>query len=71
MTTYVADLSAYLGANLYIEIVDEVISQDWAVAFFDDIKTYYETTLDFSGLSDVVIQNGEEVHIPYEAVLNN
>ena len=45
MTTYLADLSAYRGETLYIEIADTVLTggEDWGVAFFDDIVTYYET----------------------------
>lgn len=71
MTTYVADLSQYLNDNLYIEIVDEVIAQGWAVAFFDDVTTYYETSINVNELSDIVTQNGEEVLIPFMAAQAN
>lgn len=71
MTTYVADLSQYLNDNLYIEIVDEVIAQGWAVAFFDDVTTYYETSINVNELSDTVTQNGEEVLIPFMAAQAN
>jgi hypothetical protein len=65
MTTYVADLSQYLGDNLYLEIVDEVIAQGWAVSFFDEIKTYYEVALVIEEHDDIVTQDGEEVHLPF------
>lgn len=42
MTTFVADLSEYVGETLYIELHDREISSGWAVAFFDDIITYYK-----------------------------
>lgn len=71
MTTYVADLNQYMNDNLYIEIIDEVISQNWAVAFFDDIKTYYNVSIDINEFSDTVSQNGEEVHLPYLAAQAN
>ena len=41
MLDFKADLSKYLGKNLYIEIVDEKKS-DWGVVFVDDIETYNE-----------------------------
>lgn len=52
-TTFVADLSQHLGKRLYIELNDSNVS-DWAVAFFDDIVTYYETTPSVSGKYDTV-----------------
>lgn len=42
MTTFVAELSAHKGKRLYIELADAPVAV-WAVAFFDDIVTYYET----------------------------
>lgn len=56
MVTYVADLSDHLGENLYIELCDEVIDGGWAVAFFDEIVTYYETRIDVSTKFDTVSQ---------------
>ena len=53
MTTFAADLSDYLGERLYIELHD-VSASGWAVAFFDDIITYYETAPDVASLSDTV-----------------
>ncbi|QJD82060.1 GH32 C-terminal domain-containing protein [Cohnella herbarum] len=43
MVQYRADLRAYLGENLYFEIVDNATS-DWGVAFVDDFKTYHANT---------------------------
>ena len=54
MTTFAADLSDYLGEELYIELCDKESASGWAVAFFDDIVTYYETAPDISALSDEV-----------------
>ncbi|MGM9874251.1 MAG: hypothetical protein ACI31G_05080 [Bacilli bacterium] len=56
MVTYVADLSDYIGENLYIELVDEVIDGGWQVVFFDEIVTYYETEIDVSTKFDTVSQ---------------
>ena len=53
MTTFAADLSDYLGEELYIELCDETAA-GWAVAFFDDIVTYYETAPNIAALSDKV-----------------
>lgn len=45
MTTFYADLHEYLGEELYIELHDiGNPNNGWGVAFFDDIKTYYEGT---------------------------
>ena len=52
-TTFVADLSQHLGERLYIELNDSNVS-DWAVAFFDDIVTYYEAVPSVSGNYDTV-----------------
>lgn len=38
---YRADLSNYIGTNLYIDIVDQGIS-DWGLLFADSFNTYYE-----------------------------
>ncbi len=53
MTTYVADLSAYMGEELYIELVDSGTSA-WGLALFDDIITYYETAPDMATAKDTV-----------------
>ncbi|MFD0670845.1 GH32 C-terminal domain-containing protein [Cohnella sp. GCM10027633] len=41
MVQYKADLSAHLGKNLYIEIVDHA-SNDWGILFADAFFTYHE-----------------------------
>ncbi len=51
MVTYVADLSQYIGTDLYLEIGDEGTS-NWGVAFFDNIVTYYEYSIDVSVMYD-------------------
>lgn len=53
MTTFVADLSGYLGEELYIELRDEG-GAPWGEAFFDDIVTYYETAPDYANQYDTV-----------------
>lgn len=57
MTTFVADLSDYIGEELYIEICDVATDMDWAVVFFDDIVTYYETAPDTANSSDTLKLN--------------
>lgn len=42
MTTFVADLSAHIGEQLYIELHDTK-TEGWGIATFDDIVTYYQT----------------------------
>ena len=42
MVRYRADLSAHIGKNMYIEIVDEATA-DWGLIFADDFNTYHET----------------------------
>ena len=54
MAAYVIDLSEYLGKELYLELHDEVITDGWANAFFDDVITYYETAPDISQRYDKV-----------------
>ncbi len=41
MVTYKADLSAHIGKNIKIRIVDNAID-DWGLVFVDDFITYYE-----------------------------
>ena len=67
MGTYVIDLSAYLGEELYIELCDEQV-EGWAHAFFDEIVTYYETAPDYANSADTVPDGGtgEEVQIPWQ-----
>ena len=72
MGTYVMDLSAYIGQEMYIVLCDEVIEGGWAHAFFDEVVTYYETAPDYANLSDKVNQSvtGEEVFIPWQLAVN-
>ena len=72
MGTYVMDLSAYIGQELYIVLCDESIEGGWAHAFFDEIVTYYETAPDYANLYDTVAQSvtGEEVQLPWQLAEN-
>lgn len=72
MGTYVMDLSAYIGQEMYIVLCDEVIEGGWAHAFFDEVVTYYETAPDYANLSDKVNQSvtGEEVFFPWQLAVN-
>ena len=42
LKTYVADLSAYIGRTLRIQLVDNATS-DWGCVSFDNVVTYYNT----------------------------
>ncbi len=76
MGTYVMDLSAYIGQEMYIVLCDEVIEAGWAQAFFDEVVTYYETAPDYANLFDTVIDGAAadttpaEVHIPWQLAEN-
>ncbi len=76
MGTYVMDLSAYLGEELYIVLADEVIDGGWAHAFFDEVVTYYETAPDVASMSDTVLdghtaeETAAEVQIPWQLATN-
>ncbi len=80
MTTYVADLSDYLGETLYVEICDVALGdgENWGVVFFDDIVTYYETAPVVSERYDVVSLNSatsstnvaQEYHIAWQTAQN-
>lgn len=71
MGTYVMDLSAYLGQELYIVLADEQ-ADGWAHAFFDEVVTNYETAPDYANLSDTVIDGGPgaEIQIPWQLAEN-
>ncbi len=66
MATYVMDLSAYLGQEMYLVLADEQ-AEGWAHAFFDEVITYYETAPDYANLSDTVVDGGPgaEIQIPW------
>lgn len=72
MGTYVMDLSAYIGQELYIVLCDETIEGGWAHGFFDEVVTYYETAPDYANLSDTVAQSvtGEDVQFPWQLAEN-
>lgn len=72
MGTYVMDLSAHLGQEMYIVLADEP-AEGWAHAFFDEVVTYYETAPDYANNADVVPDGAtaEPVSIPWQLVENN
>lgn len=72
MGTYVMDMSAYIGQELYIVLCDETIEGGWAHSFFDEVVTYYETAPDYANLSDTVAQSvtGEDVQFPWQLAEN-
>ncbi len=76
MGTYVMDLSAYIGQEMYIVLCDEVIEGSWAQAFFDEVITYYETAPDYANLFDTVTDGAPadttpaEVQIPWQLAQN-
>lgn len=72
MGTYVMDLSAYIGQELYIVLCDESIEGGWAHAFFDNVVTYYETAPDYANLFDTVAQSvtGEDVQFAWQLAEN-
>ena len=72
MGTYVMDLSAYVGQEMYIQLCDEVIDGGWAHAFFDEVVTVYETAPDVDSLSDEVGDggSGQPVQIRWQLAKN-
>ena len=72
MGTYVMDLSAYLGQELYIVLADEQIEGGWAHAFFDEVVTFYETAPDYANLADTVPDSvtANPVDIPWQLATN-
>ena len=57
MQTYVADLSEYIGEELYIRILDGKEGGEFGIAMFDDIVTYYETAPDVENGKDIIRLN--------------
>ena len=55
MITYVADLSSHIGETMYIEIADTAVN-GWAVAFFDDVVTHYDSWVDYATRKDTVTE---------------
>ena len=72
MTRFFADLSAYLGQEVYVELVDDASAAGWAVAFFDDINCYYEEAPETVGADIVKESNatGEDVEIAWIVATN-
>ena len=72
MTKYVADCSSLIGRYLYVELRDNVLASglSWGVAFFDDIVVNNPNPIAVEGNYDTVVQNGEEVQIPYAEAIN-
>ena len=71
MGTYVMDLSAYLGQEMYIVLADEQ-ADGWAHAFFDEVVTCYETVPDYENNADEVPDGAtaEPVSIPWQLAEN-
>lgn len=71
MGTYVMDLSAYLGQEMYLVLADEE-AEGWAHAFFDEVVTYYETAPDYANSADEVPDGatGDLVSIPWQLAEN-
>ena len=59
MATYKVDLSAYIGRNIKIRIVDNA-TNDWGLLFVDDFITYYESESDIPAQYELAeqINNG-------------
>jgi len=57
MVTFLADLREYKGQELYIEICDDKQPEDWGIAVFDEIVTFYESAPDVTKNSDTVKLN--------------
>ena len=72
MGTYVMDLSAYIGEELYIVLEDEVIDAGWAHGFFDEVVTFYEEAPDYANLADTVMDGNQagEIQIPWQLAEN-
>lgn len=72
MGTYVMDLSAYIGQEMYIVLADEQV-EGWAHAFFDEVVTFYETVPDYEKNADEVPDGAtaEPVSIPWQLAENS
>ena len=63
MGTYVLNLSAHLGEELYIVLQDEAVEGGWASAFFDEVITRYDTPPDVAHMADKVADGGTRAGI--------
>ena len=72
MGTYVIDLTAYIGQEMYIVLADEQV-EGWAHAFFDEVVTYYETAPDYENNADEVPDGATAapVNIPWQLAENS
>ena len=76
MGKYFVDLHEYVGNPLYIELCDNNCDGGWRVAFFDDVRTYYESKPDIKNSYDTVEgpieRDGDRVYddikIPWQEV---
>ncbi|MBO5711661.1 MAG: hypothetical protein J6R47_02380, partial [Acholeplasmatales bacterium] len=59
MTRFFADLSAYVGQDIYVELIDKAEAAGWAVAFFDDVNCYYAEAPETVG-SDIVKDSSDK-----------
>ena len=64
---YVADLSAYIGRTVRIQVVDNA-TFDWGCVSFDNVVTYYETKPD--GFTDAIDVKCEIANGSFENGLN-
>lgn len=55
MGTYVLNLSAHLGEDLYVVLQDEAVEGGWAAAFFDEIITRYDKAPNVAAMADRVV----------------
>lgn len=70
MTTFVADLSAHVGENLYITLQDTGTS-NWGQALFDNIITYYDEAVTVGADKyDAVTQGEDTTNILWVAATN-
>jgi len=72
MNRYFANLETYIGEELYIVIGDDAEVSGWAVAFFDDIQTYFEAVpeLSYDEVYDSADKGEELVQLPHLMATN-
>jgi hypothetical protein len=67
MSTYVADLSEYIGLELYL-VLEDNLTDGWGHSIMDDVNTYYETVPTVEGRFDTVknlCEHGGTASIPW------
>ena len=76
MGTYFINLSEYIDQPMYLVLHDAKTGGGWACAFFDDVKTFYETTPDVENGFDTVtgpVSEGltyGDIEIPWTLLTN-